>query len=62
MEGIELAPSVYHCIETIAREEFWNSENRYVKSGCKDKRLEEGIKLLKSFLESMNFKKFRSQS
>ncbi len=62
MESIELFPSLSHCIETIAREEFWNSVNQYMESGQEDKRLEERIELLKAFLESADFKKLRSQS
>ncbi len=62
MDGIELFPSLSHCIETTAREEFWNSVNRYMGSGQEDKELEEKIELLKAFLESMDFKKLRSQS
>ena len=62
MNGIELFPSLSHCIETTARDEFWNSVNQYMKGGQKDKKLEERIELLKSFLESMDFKKLRSQS
>jgi hypothetical protein len=62
MEEIELFPSLSHCIETTAREEFWNSVNQHMKSGQKDKKLEEKIELLKAFLESADFKKLRSQS
>jgi hypothetical protein len=62
MESIELFPGLYHCIETTAREEFWNSVNQYMESGREDKKLEEKIELLKAFLESMDFKKLRSQS
>lgn len=62
MGDIELIPSLSHCIETTAREEFWNSVNQYMKGGQKDKKLEERIQLLKSFLESVDFKKLRSQS
>jgi len=62
MDGIELFPSLSHCIETTAREEFWNSVNQYMESGQEDKKLEEKIELLKVFLESMDFKKLRSQS
>jgi hypothetical protein len=62
MDGIELFPSLSHCIETAAREEFWNSVNQYTKGGQKDKKLKEKIELLKAFLESMDFKKLRSQS
>ena len=62
MDCVELFPSLSHCIETTAREEFWNSVNQYMGSGHKDKKLEEKIELLKAFLESMDFKKLRSQS
>jgi hypothetical protein len=62
MDGIELVPSLSHCIETTTRDEFWNSANQYMKGGHKDKRLEEKIELLKAFLESADFKKLRSDS
>ena len=62
MDGIELFPGLYHCIETAAREEFWNSVNQYMEGGQEDKKLEEKIELLKAFLESVDFKKLRSQS
>ena len=62
MDFIDLFPSLSHCIETTAREEFWNSVNHYMKGGQEDKELEDRIELLKAFLESMDFKKLRSQS
>ena len=62
MEKIELFPSLSHCIETIAREEFWNSVNQYLEGGCQDRQLEDKINLLRAFLESADFKKLRSQS
>jgi len=62
MDAIELFPSLSHCIETTTREEFWNSVNQYMEGGQEDKKLEEKIELLKAFLESMDFKKLRSQS
>jgi len=62
MDGIEFFPSLSHCIETTAREEFWNSVSQYMESGQGDKKLEERIQLLKAFLESMDFKTLRSQS
>ena len=62
MDGIELFPSLTHCIETTAREEFWNSVNQYMESGQEDKKIEERIELLKAFLESTDFKQLRSQS
>jgi hypothetical protein len=62
MDDIELFPSLSHCIETTARDEYWNSVNQHMKGGQEDKKLEERIELLKSFLESVDFKKLRSQS
>jgi hypothetical protein len=62
MEAIEISPSLSHCIETAAREEFWNSVNQYMESGQDDKELEGQIELLKAFLESADFRKLRSQS
>ncbi len=62
MDGIELFPSLSHCIETAAKEEFWDSVNQYMEGGQEDKKLEERIELLKTFLESVDFKKLRSQS
>ena len=62
MDSIELFPSLSHCIETTAREEFWNLANQYMESGQEDKKLQDRIELLKTFLELMDFKKLRSQS
>jgi hypothetical protein len=62
MDFVELSPSLSRCIETTAREEFWNSVTQYMESEREDKNLEEKIELLKAFLESMEFKKLRSQS
>jgi len=62
MDAIELFPSLSHCIETTARDEFWNSANQYTQGGQKDKKLEDKIELLKAFLESADFKKLRSDS
>ena len=58
---IELFPSLSHCIETTAKQEFWKSVDEYMeKQG--DKQLEERIELLKAFLESMDFRKLRCES
>jgi hypothetical protein len=62
MDAIELVPSLSHCIETVARDEFWNSADQYMEGGQRDKRLEEKIELLKAFLESVDFRKLRSDS
>ena len=58
---IELFPSLSHCIETTAKQEFWKSVDEYMeKQG--DKQLEERIELLKAFLESMDFRELRCES
>ena len=62
MDDIELFPSLSNCIETTAREEFWNSVNQCMESEREDKELDEKIELLKAFLESTDFGKLRSQS
>ncbi len=62
MCSIELVPSLSHCIETTAREEYWDSVNKYMESGQENKELEQRIELLKAFLESMDFKKLRRES
>jgi hypothetical protein len=62
MDAIELCPSLSHCIETVAREKFWNLVDQYMKGGQRDRKLEERIVLLKASLESMDFKRLRSQS
>jgi hypothetical protein len=62
MDPIELVPSLSQCIETRARDEFWNLANRYMVDGRKNQRLEERIDLLKAFLESANFARLRSDS
>jgi len=62
MNCVELFPSLSHCIEIAAREEYWNSVNKYTYNFQQDKELESKIELLKAFLESMDFKKLRGQS
>jgi hypothetical protein len=58
---IELFPSLSHCIETTAKQEFWKSVDEYMeKQG--DKQLGDRIELLRAFLESMDFGKLRCES
>ena len=61
-EVIELYPTLSHCIETAAREEFWNSVSSYMEGRQEDRKLGEKVELLKAFLESMDFKKLRRES
>ena len=62
MDCIELMPSLSHCIETAAKEEFWSLVSRYTEAKQEDKELEKKLELLKAFLESMDFKKLRRES
>ena len=62
MDEIELFPSLSHCIEAAAREEFWKAANQCMWGGQGDKKLEDRIELLRAFLESADFRNLRSQS
>jgi len=62
MCSIELVPSLSHCIETVAREAYWNLVNKYMRDEPEDKELTRQIELLKAFLEMMDFRKLRSES
>jgi hypothetical protein len=62
MNCVELYPSLSHCIETVAREEYWNSVNRFMESEQENRELRQRIELLKAFLESTDFRKLRSAS
>jgi hypothetical protein len=62
MCSIELVPSLSHCIETVAKEAYWNLANKYMRNEPEDKELTRQIELLKAFLETMDFRKLRSES
>ncbi len=62
MVCIELFPNLSHCIETVAKEEYWNSVNRLMEGEQEDKELERKSELLKAFLESADFRKLRRES
>ena len=62
MVCVELFPSLAHCIETVAKEEYWSSVNKFMKGEQEDKELQQRIELLKAFLESMDFRKLRRES
>jgi len=59
---IVLTPTVSHCIETVAKREYWKNVNNYLKKRKEDKRLEGKIELLRSFLETADFANLRRQS
>ncbi len=62
MCSIELVPSLSHCIETVAKEAYWNLVNKYMRNEPEDKEITRQIELLKAFLEMMDFRKLRSES
>jgi hypothetical protein len=62
MDQIELVPDLSHCIETVARKEYENLARSYLQAGKGGSELGEKIELLRSFLESADFRKLRKQS
>jgi len=62
MRCIELFPDLSHCIETVARQEFWSSVKNYMANDREDPELKDKIELLKAFLETMDFGRLRSES
>ena len=59
---IELTPTLDHCIETTARQEFARNAADYMQGGERDVSLEQRIELLRMFLESADFRDLRTQS
>jgi hypothetical protein len=59
---IVLTPTVSHCVETVAKREYWKNVNNYLKKRKEDKRLEGKIELLRSFLETADFANLRRKS
>ncbi len=59
---IELVPTLSCCIETIAKQEFSKIRDLYLQKGVADKDSEEGIELLRMFLETTDFRKLRKES
>src|SRR4030042_4346947 len=62
MGQIELVPDLSHCIETVARKEYENLARSYLQAGKGDSEFGEKVELLRSFLESADFRKLREQS
>jgi hypothetical protein len=62
MRCIELLPDLSHCIETVAKQEFWSSVSDYMANDQENPELKDKIELLKAFLETMDFGKLRSES
>ena len=62
MVQIELIPDLSRCIETVARKEYENLARSYLQAGTCDSELEDKLELLRTFLESADFRKLRQQS
>ena len=62
MVQVELIPDLAHCIETVAKREYENLVRSYLQAGEGDTEFEEKVELLRSFLESADFKKLRRES
>jgi len=62
MGQIELAPDLSHCIETVAKRELDNLVSSYLQAGKGESEFGEKVELLRSFLESADFRKLRKQS
>jgi len=62
MLKIELVPTLSQCIETIAKKEYDETVRQLLASGEHNRKLIEMVRLLKSFLETADFKKLRSDS
>jgi hypothetical protein len=62
MVQVELTPDPSHCIETVARKEYQNLVSGYLQAGKGDSEFEDKVELLRSFLESADFRKLRKQS
>lgn len=62
MLRIELIPTLDHCIESAARQEFRKAAEVFMQSNKEDKNLEERIELLRLFLETANFRQLRADS
>ena len=62
MAQIELTPDLSHCIETVAKKEYQNLVSSYLHTGKGDVEFEGKVELLRTFLESADFKKLRKES
>jgi hypothetical protein len=59
---IELVPTLSHCIETMAKREYWKSVDEYLKKRNEDRKFEQKIELLRFFLKTADFGILRRQS
>ena len=62
MVQIELVPDLSHCIETVAKMQYENLVRNYLQAGKGDSEFKAKIELLRTFLESADFRKLRKES
>jgi len=62
MTKIELVPDLSHCIETVAKREHAEVLKQLLTPEGGSKELQEKLEILRLFLETMDFRKLRSES
>jgi len=58
---IELEPDLSHCIQTLAKREYDQIMSLLLETGADNPELGKRLEILKSFLESTDFNKLRSE-
>lgn len=62
MIQVQLVPTLSSCIETTAKREYWQTVNEYMRGGALDEEVAGRIEVLKTFLESADFRELRKES
>lgn len=62
MLKIELVPDLSHCIETVAKREYREATAKLLAVPKANNELEKRIELLRTFLETIDFRKLRQES
>ena len=62
MMQIEFVPDLTHCVETMARKEYQELARSYVQEGKDSAEFQKKIEMLRSFLETADFRKLRKES
>ncbi len=62
MDSIELYPDLVHCIETVAREKYWNMASELMESKVAQSELASKVELMREFLQSAQFSLLRRKS
>ena len=62
MLQVELVPDLSHCIETVAKNEYWAIMAKLLAAGEGDEDLQQRLELLRLFLETEDFRRLRRES